>query len=115
RAAAVSSRPNGSPRPVPSQGTPAAATPPRARSVFRHERIIDTPKHPWASSPVPGLPQSLAGLLTSLPSEGAGWTAERRQKFMAAFGTVLDLCFPIVEEGEVSEAGEKDTGGTSER
>src|SRR5688572_2283581 len=42
------------------------------------------------------LPAPMGGLLTKLPSEGNGWTRQERDKFMTAFGAVLDLCFPIL-------------------
>lgn len=42
------------------------------------------------------LPAPIAGLLASLPPEGQGWTTERRDKFLAAFGMVIDFCFPVV-------------------
>jgi hypothetical protein len=52
----------------------------------------------------PGLPPSLAGLLQSMPSEGQSWPQEKRDKFMDAFGVLLDFCFPIGEPTpEVSE------------
>jgi hypothetical protein len=51
------------------------------------------------------LPPALAGLLQSLPSTSEGWTKDRRGKFLNAFGTVLDLCFPVVEENAITENG----------
>ena len=54
-----------------------------------------------------GLPTPLAGLLTSLPAAGNGWTKGEREKFMTTFGAVLDFCFPIVERA--AEGG--DNGG----
>lgn len=50
-----------------------------------------------------GLPAPLAGLLSSLPPEGRGWTEERRKKFLETFGTVLDFCFPVVESEDQLE------------
>jgi hypothetical protein len=47
---------------------------------------------------IAGIPAPLAGLLANLPQEGEGWTADRRDKFMAAFKTVIDFCFPITPE-----------------
>ncbi|MBA3678375.1 MAG: DUF5343 domain-containing protein [Sphingosinicella sp.] len=44
-----------------------------------------------------GVPPALAGLLASLPSQGAGWPKDQRDKFYATFGAVLDFCFPIME------------------
>jgi len=46
------------------------------------------------------LPAPMGGLLTKLPSEGNGWTRQERDKFMTAFGAVLDVCFPILAKGE---------------
>jgi hypothetical protein len=51
------------------------------------------------------LPAPVRGLLTKLPREGDGWTRQQRDRFITAFGAVLDLCFPMVTEGE----REKDT------
>lgn len=44
------------------------------------------------------LPPAISGLLTSLPSDGDGWTQERRDRFLATFGAVIDFCFPIVAD-----------------
>jgi hypothetical protein len=49
------------------------------------------------------LPAPVGGLLTKLPRQGNGWTRQQRDKFMTAFGAVLDLCFPIVTKGEREE------------
>jgi hypothetical protein len=49
-------------------------------------------------TPMPGLPPALAGLLQSLPANGQGWPQERRDAFVATFGSVLDFCFPIRED-----------------
>lgn len=48
--------------------------------------------------PVAGIPAPLAGLLSSLPPEGQGWSQERRNKFVDTFGAVIDFCVPIVEQ-----------------
>jgi hypothetical protein len=55
----------------------------------------------------PGLPAPLAGLLASLPSPGSHWTQTNRDKFMATFGTVLDFCFPPIENSSVSDKQER--------
>ena len=57
--------------------------------------------------PATGVPAPLAGLLSSLPPEGQGWTQERRNKFVDTFGAVIDFCFPIVEQ----PAPDPDTSG----
>ncbi len=54
------------------------------------------PKQP--AVPSPQLPAPIAGLMATLPSATEGWTKDRRDKFVTAFGTVLDLCFPIQPE-----------------
>lgn len=46
-----------------------------------------------------GLSAALQGLLLSLPKEGAGWPQDRRDKFYATFGAVLDFCYPIEPSG----------------
>lgn len=47
---------------------------------------------------IAGLPPALTGLLQSLPQTGQGWPQERRDAFIATFGSVLDFCFPIRAE-----------------
>jgi hypothetical protein len=44
------------------------------------------------------LPAPIAGLLTSLPTNGAGWSKTTRDRFVTTFEAVLDFCIPIVEE-----------------
>lgn len=58
---------------------------------------------------VEAMPPVLAGLLKSLPLDGKGWTAPQRDKFLNAFGAVLDFCFPVVEQlpSEKIEGGEE--------
>lgn len=51
------------------------------------------------------VPAPLSGMLAKLPSEGQGWTKETRDKFMLAFGSVLDFCFPITEPVGPDQAG----------
>jgi hypothetical protein len=72
-------------------------------------------KHHTSQPTNPDLPLALAGLLSSLPQEGNGWTKAARDRFMTTFGVVLDFCFPIVPEagtfadvfdGEESEAAD---------
>jgi hypothetical protein len=41
------------------------------------------------------IPAPLTGILAGLPQEGEGWTKARRDAFIAAFGSVLDFCYPI--------------------
>jgi len=52
-----------------------------------------------SANEVAGLPAALAGMLTTLPPDGQGWSQDKRDSFMKTFGTVLDFCFPIVESG----------------
>jgi hypothetical protein len=55
--------------------------------------------HPPPSSSGDGkLPAPIAGLLTSLPVNGTGWSKAKRQQFIKTFEAVLDFCIPIVEE-----------------
>lgn len=66
----------------------------RARQKQNDSRQKATPRQtPIAPG---GLPPSVAGLLASLPADGDGWTADKRDKFLAAFRTILDLCYPII-------------------
>jgi Family of unknown function (DUF5343) len=41
------------------------------------------------------LPPAIAGLLSSLPSEGGSWSQEQRDKFVITFGAVIDFCYRI--------------------
>ena len=45
-----------------------------------------------------GIPDELAGLFAHLPKDGQSWTKNKRDNFMKAFGVVLDLCVPVVED-----------------
>lgn len=84
-----------SPRPIRSV-RPAPNFTPQMRATAR--RIVKEQFPPPPASPVPmGLPASLAGLLTSLPAEGTGWTAPKRDSFLKTFSAVLDFCFPVLE------------------
>lgn len=56
------------------------------------------------------VPAPLAGLLATLPTAEEGWTKEKRDGFMVAFGSVLDFCFPIKQAAKA--AGGKENGGT---
>jgi Family of unknown function (DUF5343) len=53
-----------------------------------------------------GLPPAIAGLIASLPEVGSGWSKARRDAFHTTFGSVMDFCYPIVEQNEVSENGD---------
>jgi hypothetical protein len=72
-----------------------------SKNISRKSQMPDGPPH---------VPAPLAGLLSTLPPEGGGWTQNQRDKFVATFGTVLDFCFPIVRNGSPSEpmSGEED-------
>ncbi len=62
------------------------------------------PPKKLAKSGSPDIPPPLAGLLSSLPPEGQGWTQGQRNKFLTTFGAVLDFCFPTLE----NEAPQRD-------
>jgi Family of unknown function (DUF5343) len=79
------------------------ATPSRPRNIIMQAR--GGVHHLTAVGLPTGLPPALSGLLQSLPSDGAGWTKDKRDKFLNAFGTVLDLCFPVVEDGDPTQNG----------
>jgi hypothetical protein len=56
-----------------------------------------------------GLPPALAGLMQSLPANGAGWTKSKRDKFIQTFESVLDFVVPIVEHDASETNDEKET------
>lgn len=83
------------------------AAKPRSRSLavrdpVRPKTAVKAPAREAAvqpargAQPPGGLPPAIAGLLQSLPPEGAGWTQETRDKFIVTFEAVVDFCFPIV-------------------
>jgi hypothetical protein len=89
-------------------GRPPATSRPRPTLTrIVAERFKDAPRHSPRNAP-PGVPAPLAGLLTSLPPEGEGWTKADRSKFITTFTAVLDFCFPVVERGAKTE---KENGG----
>lgn len=47
-------------------------------------------------------PMVLNGLINSLPSDGATWTRERRNSFVAVFEAALDYFLPVQEEQKVA-------------
>lgn len=49
------------------------------------------------------VPAPLAGLLSTLPPTGEGWTQKERERFFATFSAVLDYCFPLKEEDHSKE------------
>jgi hypothetical protein len=71
----------------------------QARGSVHHLNAVGLPSVPT------GLPPALSGLLQSLPSGEAGWTKDKRDKFLTTFETVLDYCIPVVEEKPTIENG----------
>jgi len=82
--------------PAPRTNTPRKTT---------QKRNIEN-KNSTPNSGLQGVPLALSGLMQSLPQEGTGWTKDKRDKFYNTFGTVLDFCFPITEQGTESENDE---------
>lgn len=85
------------PRPASTTATPRL----KAKSVPRRNAPNNTS--------FDGLPEPLAGLLKKLPVEGATWSQEQRDKFLTAFGHMIDFSYQIgdpesdAEEQEVAE------------
>jgi len=83
----------------------------RAASKPAVARTTPQPKiNPPASGTLnmPALPAPIAGLLTSLPGNGSGWSKATRDRFITTFGAVLDFCIPIVEETSNRETADAD-------
>lgn len=80
----------------------AAARPisarPRPQATTIKRAVTKTSRHNSGPGIPAGIPAPLVGLLASLPKEGEGWTTDRRDKFLAAFETLLDFCFPVVPD-----------------
>jgi hypothetical protein len=83
-------------KPAPKKTQPAAA--PRQaskpisirRGPAAQSSMMRTPTPPVAT----GLHPALAGLLAGLPTPGQSWTQADRDRFVAAFGVVLDFAHP---------------------
>jgi hypothetical protein len=60
--------------------------------------------------PSDSLPPPLAGMLTKLPPDGEAWTKTDRDRFMVAFGAVLDFCYPIAPIGRQKSAPQAEAG-----
>jgi hypothetical protein len=91
----------------------AAAPAPRVAKSTLAAIVRGQPKPPALKLPNPqasGLPAAIAGLLTTLPSEGGYWAKERRDQFMTTFAALLDYTFKIGEppESETETASESD-------
>jgi Family of unknown function (DUF5343) len=90
-------------KPAPKKSTAAPSRPsPRfadaLREAARQARLRQANASGAASGDsnlVLSLPSALAGMLNSLPNPAAGWTQEERDRFMIAFGAVLDFAIPI--------------------
>ncbi len=93
----------------PKSSAPHTTATPRSKASLhpRAQRNLDsltgTDKRGTNINP-PGIPAPLTGLLSGLPSQGDGWTADERKKFMTTFEAVLDFCFPIVKEKKETAA-----------
>lgn len=82
----------------------AAGVAPEKKTQPRQPRRSSATSYPLAKPSVrkkppvaSDIPAPLAGLLSSLPPQGQGWTQTEREKFINTFGAVLDFCFPITE------------------
>jgi hypothetical protein len=87
------------------QSTPKTASRPnreaRKKAATSRGTRVPAPSHaPSHSAPIHNgtFPPAIAGILAGLPPNGQGWTKAQRDKFVAAFGSVLDFSIPIHEE-----------------
>ncbi len=70
---------------------------------------VSSPSRAASHTPANGggdgkLPAPIAGLLTTLPTNGAGWSKATRDRFVKTFEAVLDFCVPIVETTNMKSA-----------
>ncbi len=93
-----------SPGPAPGRSVPRAKKATAAGPPAGQRRAAERP--PSGGSSIPdGLPPGLVGLLQQVPTNGTGWTADRRQTFLTAFTAVLDFTVPV-EESAKSEGAQ---------
>lgn len=71
----------------------ASNRPPSARKAAPPARL-PSPAQAY-QPPLNGLPPPIEGLLATLPTDGAGWSKDRRDRFLKTFEAVVDFCFPI--------------------
>lgn len=89
-------------RSAPSRPRPSPEPPRRAAT-----KSVNIAQRQNVGSNAPtGIPAPIAGLLASLPPQGEGWTSDRRDKFLAAFESLLDFCVPVVPYAPPEEADE---------
>lgn len=85
------------------QSTPKSPTPKKllpGLAIARSAPRSSTPRQvseraPSTTQAASGLHPAIAGLLAGLPSPEAGWTKDDRDRFMTAFGVVLDYAYPF--------------------
>lgn len=90
-----------------SNGAAARTKPAAAKTVVAQRQTpLRTGGNPsgGGAPKIDGLPAPVAGLLASLPAEGAGWTQKKRDSFMATLGAVIDFVYPIVSEAAAATA-----------
>lgn len=103
-------------KPAPARPARSPNFTPQQRATARrivHERLIKPARQNSSNIPTE-LPAAITGLLASLPAQGSGWTKPKRDLFMTTFGTVLDFCFPIVEEFELATETTENSGQAAE-
>jgi hypothetical protein len=86
---------------APSRSTRPRSTPSTSAAP---KRAVSKPPKPPVPDTGGAFPAPVAGMLTKLPPDGQGWTKAARDRFMTAFGAVIDFTYPIVEEDSESEA-----------
>jgi hypothetical protein len=99
---------------APNSPTKAATSPTRPSAPAKKK--ADAPRraasaivaHGASSNGGTGIPPALMGLLASLPPDGQGWTQAQRDKFVTAFGHVLDFTVTVRESALVPDADDDD-------
>ncbi|GJL89809.1 MAG: hypothetical protein DHS20C03_35180 [Minwuia thermotolerans] len=89
------------PKPVP-QGVRAKQAAAKSRSQSGRSKVQPQPDAQPRQFDN-NLPPALTGLLASLPRSGEGWSQDRRNGFVTAFGYVLDYLYPIIEPDDDGE------------
>lgn len=91
------------------QPRPGARRPSISRPTTSPRGSGGSPKESKASQGSSAeLHPAIAGLLAALPSNGASWTSEQRQRFLTTFTAVLDFSVPVNDNPPAADESDEE-------